>query len=187
METNKSDNIIIRCKRGDRRAFALLMSEHQDMVFALALKMLADEREAEDTVQDVFVHVWQHISQYSPQKGSFAAWVYAVAAHMCIDKIRHNKPLSVKPDDETIFRRYASGSNPEQQLCNKEWAAIVKVLSSRLSPRQRVVFTLRMLENVPVEEITSITGITPEKIKSNLYVARKKIIEQLNKLGYGKE
>lgn len=180
-----ANDIIIRCKEGDTRAFGLLMRKHQNMVFSLALKMLADEREAEDVVQDVFVHVWQHIKQYAPKKGDFAAWVYVIAAHVCLDRIKRQKPLMATAYDESAFCRYMSGRNPEQQLCNKDWVSIVKVLASKLSPKQRTVFTLRMLENRSVDEITTITGIQPDKIKSNLYVARQKIMEQLKRLGYG--
>lgn len=186
MKRNIAHDIIIRAKDGDADAFGQLMRQHQNMVFSLALKMLADEQEAEDMVQDVFVHIWKHIRQYDPRKGDFAAWVYAVAAHACLDKIKRQKPLVALTDDKHIFCKFASGITPELQLCNKDWVSIIRVLASRLSPKQRIVFTLRMLENLSIEEITAITGTDPNKIKSNLYVARQKIMEQLKRLGYGK-
>lgn len=79
--------VISQSKKGDVKAFGVLMMKHQNMVFSLALKMLADGQEAEDTVQDVFVHVWYLISQYDGRKEDFAAWVCAVAVHICLDKI----------------------------------------------------------------------------------------------------
>lgn len=185
MEKDIANDIIKRSKEGDKKAFGLLVRKHQNMVFSLALKMLADGQEAEDTVQDVFIHIWYHIKQYDERKGDFAAWVYAVAVHICLDKIKRQKPLLATTYDESAFLRYASGRNPEQQMCNKDWVSIVKVLASRLSPKQRIVFTLRILENRSVDEIKAMTGIEPDKIKSNLYVARQKIMEQLKRLGYG--
>lgn len=185
MEKDIANEIIIRSKEGDMKAFGLLVRKHQNMVFSLALKMLADEQDAEDAVQDVFIQIWHHISQYDERKGDFVSWVYAVAAHVCIDKMKRQRSLVATTFDDSAFFRYASGRDPEQQLCNKDWVSIVKVLASRLSPKQRAVFTLRMLENKSVEEITAITGIPSDKIKSNLYVARQKIMEQLKRLGYG--
>ena len=54
---------------------------------------------------------------------------------------------------------------------NSEWVSIVRVLAAQLSHKQQLVFTLRVLENVPIEEIESITNMNATKIKSNLYVA----------------
>ena len=70
---------------------------------------------------------------------------------------------------------------------NAEWVSIVKVLAVQLSPKQQLVFTLRVLENLPIEDIERITNMTATKIKSNLYVAKQQIKQQLIQLGYEQE
>jgi len=91
------------------------------------------------------------------------------------------------PSDESTFRAYAANPSPERQLMNSEWVSIVRVLAAQLSPKQQLVFTLRVLENVPIGEIESITNMNAAKIKSNLYVAREQIKQQLIRLGYEQE
>ena len=91
------------------------------------------------------------------------------------------------PEEEDRFDQYVSDSDTERQLENRELIGVIKTLTSRLSPKQRIVFTLVHLENLDTEEVEQITGLDAAKIKSNLYVARKTIREQLKQLGYGKD
>lgn len=61
-------NILIKCREGDKVAFRQVVRQYQRMVFSLALKMLCDEEEAKDTVQDTFVRFWQNIGEYDTAK-----------------------------------------------------------------------------------------------------------------------
>ena len=75
-------------------------------------------------------------------------------------------------------------NNPQRRLENKEWVQIVRLLAGRLSVKQRLVFTLCQLEGLETAEVERITGMSADKIKKNLYVARQTIREQLKKMGY---
>lgn len=68
------------------------------------------------------------------------------------------------------------------RLNNKEVAEIITRITQNLSPKQRLVFTLKELEGLEVEEISVITHLSPEKIKSNLYLAKKFIRQEFNKI-----
>lgn len=187
MEQNGLNVVIEQCKRGNQESFRALVMEYQNIVFSLTLKMLCDEEEAKDAVQNTFVLVWKNLEKYDAGKGKFSTWVYTIASRVCLEYLKSRKKIYPIPDNETVFRQYISNENDERQLMNREWAAIVKVLAARLSPKQQLVFTLSILENRDTEEIKTITGLSADKIKSNLYVARQKIKEQLNQLGYGQD
>ena len=187
MKQSELDNIISQCRKGHQEAFRRLMEEYQSMVFSLALKMLANEQDAEDAVQETFLKLWQCLGSYSSARGKFTTWLYAIASHVCLDRLkskRHSQPL---PGDEKVLRHYMATMRPDLHLENKDLASVIRVLAAGLSAKQRLVFTLRLLEGLPVSEIQSITGMTADKIKSNLYVARQRVKQQLNDLGYGKE
>lgn len=113
--------------------------------------------------------------------------ICAIASNICLDKLKRRKPQLPMPSDESTFRAYAANPSPARQLMNSEWVSIVRVLAAQLSPKQQLVFTLRVLENVPIGEIESITNMNAAKIKSNLYVAREQIKQQLIRLGYEQE
>ena len=61
------NDIISRCQQGDREAFRWVVQTHQRMIFSLALKMLCDEEEAKDMVQETFIRVWQSIRSFDSQ------------------------------------------------------------------------------------------------------------------------
>jgi len=182
MEQIEKD-ILIKCREGDKEAFRQVVRQYQRMVFSLALKMLCDEEEAKDTVQDTFVRVWQNIGEYDTAK-SFVTWIYTIATRLCLDRIKSKKHTAAMPEDVDALARFAADTDSQVNLENSEWVAIVRLLASRLSDKQKTVFTLCQLEGLDTDEVQRITGLDATQIKSNLYVARQTIRKQLTELGY---
>ena len=176
-------DIILQCQQGDKEAFRWVVKTHQRMIFSLALKMLCDEEEAKDIVQETFIRVWQSIRNYDPQK-TFSTWVYTIASRLCIDRLKKSSRMVVLPEDEIALRRFASDTDSEQSLENREWVSIVRMIAEGLSDKQRLVFTLCQLEGIPSAEVEQITGLDAKQVKSNLYVARQTIRKRLKDLGY---
>lgn len=71
------NDIISRCQQGDREAFRWVVQTHQRMIFSLALKMLCDEEEAKDMVQETFIRVWQSIRSFDSQR--IATDIYSIS------------------------------------------------------------------------------------------------------------
>lgn len=176
-------DIILQCQQGDKEAFRWVVKTHQRMIFSLALKMLCDEEEAKDIVQETFIRVWQSIRNYDPQK-TFSTWVYTIASRLCIDRLKKSSRMVVLPEDEIALRRFASDADSQQSLENREWISIVRMIAEGLSDKQRLVFTLCQLEGIPSAEVEQITGLDAKQVKSNLYVARQTIRKRLKELGY---
>lgn len=176
-------DIISRCQQGDKDAFRWVLQTHQRMIFSLALKMLCDEEEAKDIVQETFIRVWQSIKGFDTQK-TFSTWVYTIASRLCIDRLKRARKVVALPEDELVLRRFASDGDEQLSLENKEWVSIVRTLAENLSDKQRLVFTLCQLEGLPSAEVEQITGLDARQMKSNLYVARQTIRKRLNDLGY---
>ena len=176
-------DIISRCQQGDKDAFRWVVQTHQRMIFSLALKMLCDEEEAKDMVQETFIRVWQSITGFDTQK-TFSTWVYTIASRLCIDRLKRARKVVALPEDELVLRRFASDGDEQLSLENKEWVSIVRTLAENLSDKQRLIFTLCQLEGLPSAEVEQITGLGARQVKSNLYVARQTIRKRLNDLGY---
>ena len=175
--------IITRCQRGDKAAFREVVQSYQRMVFSLSLKMLADEEEAKDVVQETFIRVWRGIRSYDPQK-PFRTWLYTIATRLCLDRLKRQKPIVPMPDDERTLHRFASDDNSQRQMENAEWAAIVRLLAEGLSEKQRIAFSLCQLEGLSPQEAEEMTDMDARQLKSNLYVARQTIRKRLKDLGY---
>ena len=181
--TQTERDIITRCQQGDKEAFRWVVQTHQRMLFSLALKMLCDEEEAKDVVQDTFIRVWQRIREYDSDK-AFTTWIYTIASRLCLDRLKRMSRIIAMPDDEMVVRRFATESDSQRVLENQEWVSIVRTMAEGLSDKQRLVFTLCQLEGLSSEEAQEITGLDARQVKSNLYVARQTIRKRLTALGY---
>ncbi len=181
-----NNDIIERCRCGDQAAFRWVVQTYQQMVFTLAFRLLCDEEEAKDVVQETMIKVWVNFASYNHRQ-SLRNWIYTIAIRLCFDRLKSKASVEPLPEDEEYFSQYVSDSDTERELENRELLSVIKTLVSQLSPKQRIVFALVHLENLDTEEVGQITGMDAAKIKSNLYVARKTIREQLKQLGYGKD
>ena len=87
MEQNEIQVLVEKSRRQDASAFALLVAEYQTFVFRLAFRLLCDEEEARDMVQETFLRVWLSLDKYRPEF-RFSTWLYRVACNICYDRLR---------------------------------------------------------------------------------------------------
>lgn len=179
-----------RSRQNDTVAFAYLVSEFQFMVFRLAFRLLCDEEEARDMVQETFVKIWMSIDKYD---GScrFSTWVYKITCNTCYDRLRalQRSPAahfsnigSAEYDVISANQTIHSAENIEEILTNQELKNLILRFADQLSPKQKLVFTLRDIEGLDVSEVVAITGMSAEKVKHNLYQARKQIKNKIHQI-----
>ncbi|MFZ5941828.1 MAG: RNA polymerase sigma factor [Bacteroidota bacterium] len=178
----KPDRILASIRKGDQEAFRELTVLYVDYAFSIAFRILGDEEDARDAVQETFIAVWTNLKHYDPRK-SFRNWLYRILVNRCLDMLRKRKRQRlIRPDPEQWKKmKVFSSDNLESQLENAELAGIIRLLTERLSPKQKIVFILSELEGIPNGEIAEITGMNPDTVKSNLNLARKKIRELIEK------
>lgn len=87
MEQNEIQVLVEKSRRQDASAFALLVAEYQTFVFRLAFRLLCDEEEARDMVQETFLRVWLSLDKYRPEF-RFSTWLYRVSCNICYDRLR---------------------------------------------------------------------------------------------------
>ena len=163
-------------------AFREIVLHYQSMVYSLSFKTLNNEQDAKDIVQETFVKVWLNLRKYNPDK-EFTNWIYTIATNLCLDKLRSLKHFSTNENFEDRIFDFISSDNAEQKMIDEEFGKIVSTLTNELTPKQKIVFTLHCIEGLEVKEIIEITGMTSAKIKSNLFLARKKIQTKLSYYG----
>jgi len=178
MPVHEINSIIAKCKEGNQHAFAILCEHYYTYAFRLSFRILANEEDAKDTAQEAFIKIWKHISKYD-NKAKFTTWMYTIITNLCIDKLRKQKFFSNINCEEALMK--VDLNNQDAHYDNKDLVEIIGCIAKALSPKQRVIFTLRDLEGLEIEEIEKITGLPSTHIKSNLYHARKTIREKLIK------
>lgn len=183
MEQNEIQVLVEKSRRQDASAFALLVAEYQTFVFRLAFRLLCDEEEARDMVQETFLRVWLSLDKYRPEF-RFSTWLYRVACNICYDRLRalQHSPAGALSDITFAELPVCSDDNIEATLVNRELKAHILYFMQQLTPKQKLVFTLRDIEELEIKEIEKITGFTSVQIKANLYLARKSIRKKLHEI-----
>ncbi|MCU6769502.1 sigma-70 family RNA polymerase sigma factor [Barnesiella propionica] len=181
MEQERICRLIEKCRQGDTVAFASIVREYQPLVYRLSFRLLCNEEEARDITQDSFIKIWLSLAGYNPRY-RLSTWIYRITCNICCDRLR---VLQRSPERRSISEVESSGLNlvsdtdPYVEMDNRELKDLILKLTEGLSPKQKIVFILRDIEELDVDEIKEITGLSPEKIKSNLYLARKNIRDKL--------
>ena len=174
--------LIEECRNGNLKNFRRVLELTTPFVYAVAFRMLCNDEQAKDVVQDTMVVVWQKLGKIKSAE-SYKTWIYRIVVNKCYDILRKRKRNpEFKPDEKSwaiISNTISEG--PSAELENKENAIIISSLTNRLSPKQKAVFLLTEIEQLSHEEVSEITGLSKSAIKANLHYARKNISEKLEK------
>ncbi|MDR0835814.1 MAG: sigma-70 family RNA polymerase sigma factor [Tannerella sp.] len=166
---------------GSIKAFEAMVREFQPLVFRFVFRLLCNEEDAKDIVQETFIKVWLNLKRYKPQY-QFVTWLYKIAGNLCYDNLRSKKQGLEDVSLTTFDLTVSSPENMEQSIINRELKEWILFFTGQLTPHQKLVFTLSDIEEMETKEIETITGLSASKIKSNLYLARKFIRDKINQL-----
>jgi RNA polymerase sigma-70 factor (ECF subfamily) len=173
--------MILLSRQGDLSAFQQLVEHYQHYAYILAFRLLGNDEDAKDAVQETFIRVWKHIKNFN-LSSKFTTWLYRIVTNLCLDRIKAQKRKNrVFSQDGEQNQLLVAGSekNPEENCINKALAGTIIHLSETLKPKQRVVFVLRDLQDLDMNEVARITGMSVNSVKSNLFYARRNIREKL--------
>jgi RNA polymerase sigma-70 factor, ECF subfamily len=174
--------VIEECRNGDLHNFRKVVEKTTPMIFSVAFRILGDEDAARDIVQDTMVTIWQTLSRIKTVE-SYKTWAYRIALNKCYDQLRKQKRQKENRYDDQTWAIISNHISEEgiTELENKENAQIINLLTNKLSQKQKAVFILSELEEMPAGEIAKITGMNRSAVKANLYYARKNIESLLQK------
>jgi RNA polymerase sigma-70 factor (ECF subfamily) len=172
---------------GDRVEFARLVDAFSTQIYRLALKMLADEQDAEDVLQNTFMKALQSIKNFEG-RSSLSTWLYRIAVNEALMALRRHKPtVSVAmdyEDDEDELQHPTQFSDwcclPEEDLLSAESKKHLDVAIRRLPEKLRVVFILRDIEGLSIRETSEALDLTETAVKTRLLRARLNLREQLS-------
>jgi RNA polymerase sigma-70 factor, ECF subfamily len=165
--------------RGEKSAQAKIVSDNERLVYNTALKLLANETEAECVLQETFLKVFQALPTFKSQS-SLSTWIYRIATNYALMRLRARKKEAVDLDESqndisqnTIdsFNR-ALGNNPLNTVINNELRESMQQAIEELPPKFRSVFILKDIEGYSLKEIAEMLDMTLAAVKSNLHRAR---------------
>jgi len=176
---SEQGDIIKQVKLGDHLAFKILVEKYQLYAYKLAFRILCDDEEAKDVVQDSFIKIWKKINSFD-HSYKFTTWMYKIVTLTAIDRYRAIKKSSkVHLDEVNLSLDTISGHNLLIDVENRQLGETIKYLAENLPEKQRLVFILRDLQGMDSIEVQDILDMTATMVKSNLYNARKALKQKL--------
>ncbi len=160
-DTEPDDELLMQRVVGrDAEAFARLYDRHADLIYSVALRVLADPALAQDAAQDVFLRLWRTPTAYDPARGRFVSWLVSVARNRAVDEVRMRGRRRLREMGEN-----ASLDDPPDARAEDPQLA-VQVQADRLAVR-------RALALLPDEQRTAIelayfSGLTQQEIAERL-------------------
>jgi RNA polymerase sigma-70 factor (ECF subfamily) len=149
------EQLLLKVAEGNRTAFGALYDRFSTPIYSLALKMLANEAEAQDLVQEVFLSVWNKATTFRREKGSAFSWVVAQARNRAIDRIRSMRRRGQLVEAH-LPELEPSGSVVTSSAQNAELSERgrhVRAALEQLSDEQRRVLRLAFFEGLTQVEI----------------------------------
>ncbi len=171
------------------REFGSWMASEQKRVFLLCRRMLQDTGEADSATQDAFLKAWLALNRpESRELDDPGKWLTRIAVNTCLDRLRsrrwqfwRKRPNS---EDESTILELAAATAPdaEAQIHAKQISERMDAALTKLSIRQRAVFTLRHYEDRSLAEIAEILDLDVGTVKVHLFRATEKLREELHDL-----
>jgi RNA polymerase sigma-70 factor, ECF subfamily len=165
-----------------RSDFNDLVQRLSRKLYGYAFRLLQNQEEAEDAVQEIFIKLWKmkdRLKEYT----SVDALATTMIKNYCIDQIRKNKHLMQESDDRQILQ-ITDFSSPHEVMVGRESEEILHHIIDQLPDMYKVIIRLREIEGQSYEEIAFITGQNINTLRVSLSRARKMIKEEYNKHQY---
>ena len=165
--------LVLDAQNGDEPSFAQLVRRHQRRAYAVARAIVLSHEDAEDAVQDAFLHAWKAMDRFRPEQ-PFGAWLHRIVANAALDVTRRRK---IRDADELTdvhaspFRDPAEAGDLRDRL---------RVALATLPTRQRAVIVLHDVQGFRHAEIGSMLGIPEGTARSDLHHARAQLRRQLD-------
>jgi RNA polymerase sigma-70 factor, ECF subfamily len=187
-DTHQELELLKRIRAGDKAACDECILQHAPGVFRLALRLVKDEAEAEDVMQETFLNAFRGIGRFDG-RSTLRTWLYRIAYNAAMMRLRRAHPEFVAMDE--ITESGADGTAvpkelfdwrgvPEQQFETAELRLQMETAIRDLPGSLRAVFVMRELEGLSTDETASALEVTAEVVKTRLHRARLRLREKLS-------
>lgn len=171
------EDLMQRLRSGEADALTILFHRHHALIFRIAHRVLRNEAEAEDAVQQVFLDLYRSAEQFDPAKGRFKSWLLMFAYHRTFNKRRSllaNRFYDTQEIGDVVPELLAGAARP-LAFSAAETKVLIEQCLAVLQPRQRRTIELVYYEGLTAEEVSGQTGESVRVVRHNLYRGLEKL------------
>ena len=165
---------------GDSPAFETLVRRKTSKVYALCYRIIGNGEDAKDISQLVFIKLWENLEKYDPSY-SFDTWLYRLVTNVAIDFMRNKQSRENAVNSNLRLVKTSAEAEQTVVIQRKEVEGVFNAVSSVLSPKQKTIFVMNQMDDLPSSEIAKILGCRESTVRNHLFNARKLMQQQLKK------
>jgi len=177
MDRQREKILLDQARSGCESSFRTLVETHSPQMLRLAWRLLGNRSDAEDLVQEAFLRLHRHLSDFRGDS-ALSTWLYRTVTRLAIDALRREKLRRAlfffRSDEQAVDPlEFCADPAPGQErtlIAQQQLQAMRRQLRS-LSPQQRAVLTLRHQEHLPLQQIAELLGISEGTVKTHLHRA----------------
>jgi RNA polymerase sigma-70 factor (ECF subfamily) len=169
-----SDEAIVRRVRtGETELFGLVMTRNNERLFRVVVAVLRDAAEAEEVVQEAYVRAYLHLDQFAG-RAKFSTWLTRIAIREAWARARQIRKSRV-----VLLAEPRAEGDPERDAHSSEVHALLEAAISTLPSTLRVVYVLREVQQMSMEETGAVLGLTQANVRVRLHRAKGLIRKRL--------
>ena len=181
-------NLVERAKSGDQSAFRAIMEQNNRRLYRVARAVMKDDTEAEDVVQETYLRAFFNLSKFRGES-SLTTWLTRIALNEALGRKRKQRAMVTLETVETAqqtsaqiiqFPAMNTETDPERSAAQSEIQRLLERAMDALPEPFRVVFVMRDVEEMSIEETAFHLGIRPQTVKTRLHRARRLLRQSLD-------
>src|ERR1043165_6518686 len=172
--------LVVTIRGGDAHAFEQLVRRKTSKVYALCYRIIGNAEDAKDISQLVFIQLWENLEKYDPQY-AFDTWLYRMVTNVAIDFMRNKQSRDNAVNSNLRLVKTAADAEQTVVVQRKEVESVFDAVSAVLSPKQKTIFVMNQMEDLPSSEIAKVLGCRESTVRNHLFNARKLMQAQLQK------
>jgi RNA polymerase sigma-70 factor (ECF subfamily) len=181
-------DIVRMALQRDEGAFRIIMQRHNRRLYRCARSIVRDDHEAEDIVQEAYVNAFSNLASFRGDS-SLATWLTRIARNEALARVRRRRPTvelaALDADDRDKaqiipFPLMAMHTDPERTAAQREIRRLIERAIDDLPEPFRVVFVMREIEDMSVEEAADFLGLRQVTVKTRLHRARRLLRKALD-------
>ena len=185
------EELMARVKTYDEQAIAVLYRRHTPLLRTVIGRILNNETDVDDLLQEVFLEIWRQASRYSEEKGKALGWIVTLARRRAIDRLR--KKMAYSRAQDRLQEEVAHEPEPamhhgaDKEVVASDTAAIFRDVIATLPEAQQQALKFAFYRGMSQREIAAHTGIPLGTIKTRLELAIRKMRAGLTAFGGSEE
>jgi RNA polymerase sigma-70 factor (ECF subfamily) len=166
------ESLIQRIAAGDQLAMRALFARHQVGLYRFLVRIVRDERLAEDLLSDVFLDVWRQAASFEA-RSSVSTWLLAMGRYKALSALRRRRDVEL--DDKMASTLVDPADNPETAMQKKNTGEVLRQCVAGLSPAHGQIIDLVYYHDKSVSEVAVILAIPEATVKTRMFYARKRL------------